>query len=183
MSDMNDAFWHKGQRNMVGSRVYGKCNLAIKTGGSTDAKTTGTTTHYSLAITGGIYNLAATATVDLSALTAPSTSNPNVTKNDDSTNGDVLVRQGSNGLVIATANQVYIILTVDASGNIRGYAGEIVGTSATAKRPELDLESEAAFGQIHISNASGSDFTVGGTALDASNVTTTFTDLSFVPAD
>ena len=29
MSDMNDAFWHKGQSNMVGSRAYGKGTLAM----------------------------------------------------------------------------------------------------------------------------------------------------------
>ena len=182
MSDMNDAFWHKGQRNMVGSRCFSLGTLALKTGGSADAKTT-TAIGYSLADTGVIYTKAAMATVDLSGLTAVHSNNPNVTKNDDSTNGDVLVRQGSNGLVIATANQVYIILTLDASGNVRGYAGEIVGTSATAKRPELDLSAEAAFGEIHISNASGSNFTVGTTALDTSNVTVTYANLSFIPAD
>lgn len=182
MSDMNDAFWHKGQRNMVGSRCFSLGTLAIKTGGSADAKTT-TAIGYSLADTGVIYTKAAMATVDLSGLTAVHSNNPDKTINNDSTNGDVLVRQGSNGLVIATANQVYIILTLDASGNVRGYAGEIVANTATAKRPELDLTSEAAFGEILISNASGSNFTVGTTALDASNVTVTFTNLSFIPSD
>ena len=182
MSDMNDAFWHKGQRNMVGSRCFSLGTLAIKTGGSADAKTT-TAIGYSLADTGVIYTKAAMATVDLSGLTAVHSNNPDKTINNDSTNGDVLVRQGSNGLVIATANQVYIILTLDASGNVRGYADEIVANTATAKRPELDLTSEAAFGEILISNASGSNFTVGTTALDASNVTVTFTNLSFIPSD
>ena len=79
MSDMNDAFWHKGQRNMVGSRCFSLGTLALKTGGSADAKTT-TAIGYSLADTGVIYTKAAMATVDLSGLTAVHSNNPNVTK-------------------------------------------------------------------------------------------------------
>ena len=74
MSDMNDAFWHRGQRNMVGSRVFGTFGLAHKAGSSADVKTVGTTSHYSIASTGGIYNLPACATVDLSGGSTTSTS-------------------------------------------------------------------------------------------------------------
>ena len=178
---MNDAFWHKGQRNMVGSRVYSVGGFAKH--GSHVNYLTASAVVYSLADTGGMYTKAAQSSIDADGLTASHANNPDVSKNDDSTNGDVLVRQASGGLVIPTANQVYIILTLDASGNIRGYAGEIVSTSATAKRPELDLSAEAAFGQVLVSNASGSNFTVGTTAHNASNVTATFMDLSFVPSD
>ena len=193
MSDMNDAFWHKGQRNMVGSRCYSGGVFAQKST-SGDAQTTAAI-NYSIASTGQMYSMVAVTTIDLSGgsttnagterdLFSPHENNPDVSKNDDSTNGEVLVRQNAAGLSIPAGNQVRVIMTVDASGNVRGYAGEIVANTATAKRPELDLTDEAAWGEMHITNAHASNAYVIGTAnAQASGFTVTYDDLSFIPAD
>ena len=128
---------------------------------------------------------AATGTSERDLL-AVHANNPNVTKNDDSTNGDVLVRQSAAGLSIPDDQHVYILLTVDKDGGVRGYAGEMVGITATAKRPELDLTDEACWGQIYIKNETGSAFVVGTGELDSTTgdgVTVTYTNLSFVPSD
>ncbi|MAH13870.1 MAG: hypothetical protein CMO33_09075 [Verrucomicrobia bacterium] len=193
MSDMNDAFWHKGQRNMVGSRCFTGGVFAQK-GTSGDAQTTAVV-NYSIASTGQIYSMVAVTTIDLSGgsttngaterdLFSPHANNPDKTINDDSTNGDVLVRQNAAGVVVSAGNQVRVILTVDVSGNVRGYAGRIVANTATAKRPELDLTDEAAWGEMHITNAHASnDYTIGSSNAQASGFTVVYDDLSFIPSD
>ena len=196
MSDMNDAFWHKGQRNMVGSRVFGTFGLAHKAGSSADVKTVGTTSHYSIASTGGIYNMAACATIALSGgsstgaserdLLSLHSNNPKIEYHDDSQTTARITRQTAVGLSIADDEHVYILLTVDKDGGVRGYAGEMVGITSTAKRPQLNLADEACWGQIYIKNETGSAFVVGTGQLDSSTgdgVTVTYTNLSFPPSD
>ena len=196
MSDMNDAFWHKGQRNMVGSRVFGTFGLAHKASASADVKTVGTTSHYSIASTGGIYNMPACATIDLSGgsstgaserdLLALHANNPKIEYFDDSQTTARITRQTAVGLSIADDEHVYILLTVDKDGGVRGYAGEMGGIASTAKRPQLNLADEACWGQIYIKNETGSAFVVGTGQLDSTTgdgVTVTYTNLSFPPSD
>ena len=189
MPSMSDAFWHKGQQQLVGSRCYGKALLAIKTGGSGDGVTTAAV-DYSIASTGQMYTLPTMATVDLSGGTSAgdiySTShanNPLLTVTDDSSTSIRILRQNAAGVTIPTLSQAYIVFTADASVNIYGYMGEIVLNTQTAKRPRLDLSAECAWGELLLVNGTGSDFVIGTTALDTGSVTDTFANLSFMPAD
>ena len=185
MSDMNDAFWHKGQRNMVGSRCFSKGTLAMHASTKNDVKTT-TAIGYSIANTGGIYSKAGTAQIDISALGGVHENNPKIEYHDDSQPTARLTRQSAVGLSLADDEHVYILFTLDASGTVRVYAGEMVGITSTAKRPQLDLTAEACFGQLYLKNETGSAFVFGSANLDLSTgdgVTATFTDLSFPPSD
>ena len=189
MPSMSDAFWHKGQQQLVGSRCYGKALLAIKTSSSPDGVTT-VAVPYTIGTTGALYTLATMATVDLSGgtsagdiYTTSHANNPAITVTDDSSTDPRTLRQNAAGVTIPTLSQAYIVFTVDASVNIYGYMGEIVLNTQTAKRPRLDLSAECAWGELLLTNATGSDFVIGTTALDTSSVTDAFADLSFIPAD
>ena len=182
MSDMNDAFWHKGQRNMVGSRCYSKGTLAMHASTKNDVKTTGAVA-YSIADTGVIYSKSATAQIDISGLGGVHQNNPKIEYHDDSQTTARITRQSAVGLSVADDEHVYILFTLDASGTVRVYAGEMVGITATAKRPQLDLSDEACFGQLYLKNETGSAFVFGTTLLDVSGTTATFSDLSFPPSD
>lgn len=189
MPSMSDAFWHKGQQQLVGSRCYGKALLAIKTSGSADGVTTAAVP-YTIGNTGQLYTLATMATVDLSGGTSAgdiySTShanNPALTVTDDGSTSTRTVRQNAAGVTIPTLSQAYIVFTADASGNIYGYLGEIVLNTQTARRPRLDLSAECAWAECLLTNATASPFVIGTTALDTSDITDAFADLSFIPAD
>ena len=185
MATLNDAFWHRGQRAFVGSRAWPGSGLVIKAGASPDMKTTAALT-YTLAAKdadGEFQSLGTTATIDMSGLTASHTNNPTITVTDDSSTTSRIERQDCSGVVIATAKHAYIILTVDKDDAIRGYIGEIVATTATAKRPVLNLTDECAFGQVYIPNTSGSDFTIGTQALDLTNAVAVIKEISFIPQD
>ena len=182
MSTMNDAFWHKGQRNMVGSRCFSTGILAMHASTKSDVKTTGAVA-YSLADTGAIYSKAATSQIDISGLGAAHSNNPQVDITDDSSSSTRTVRQSAVGLSVADDYHVYILFTLDSSGTVRVYAGESVAITATAKRPELDLSAEACFGQLYLKNETGGAIVFGTALLDASGTTATFTNLSFPPSD
>jgi len=182
---MNDAFWHKGQRNMVGSRCYSKGTLAMHATTKNDVKTGGAIA-YSIADTGVIYNKAIASSVDISGLGGVHGNNPKIEYFDDSQTTARITRQSAVGLSVADDEHVYILFTLDASGTVRVYAGEMVGITATAKRPQLDLSDEACFGQLYLKNETGSAFVFGSANLDLTTgdgVTATFTDLSFPPSD
>ena len=182
MSDMNDAFWHKGQRNMVGSRCFSTGTVAMHASTKSDLKTT-TAIGYSISNTGGIYSKAATAQIDVSALGGVHSNNPKIEYHDDSQTTARITRQSAVGLSIAVDDHVHILATLDASGTVRLYAGEMVAKTATAKRPQLDLTAEACFANIYLKNETSGAFVVGTGLLDASGLTATITNLSFPPSD
>lgn len=168
------AFWHKGARSQVGSKVVnGRTGIAIDETNAENVKAAGEV-HFTIAATGGIVYTDATAStqIDISGLTTVHADN--VETSDYLGNK---TRQNAAGLVVATANQVYVVFTLDKDGNEYATAGQIVSTSATARRPVMDLTNQCAWGEVLISNASGSDFTIGTTALSASNVTDTYNSL------
>ena len=68
MSILNNAFWHKGQRDVVGSRVIQPSTIAAN---SNDLVTGAEVLWYTIASTAGqSYSKAAASAIDLSALTA-----------------------------------------------------------------------------------------------------------------
>ena len=182
MSDMNDAFWHKGQRNMVGSRCFSTGTVAMHASTKSDLKTTGAI-GYSIANTGGIYSKGATGQIDVSALGGVHENNPKIEYHDDSQTTARITRQSAVGLSIAVDDHVHILATLDASGTVRLYAGEVVAKTATAKRPQLDLSAEACFANIYLKHETSGAFVVGTGLLDASGLTATITNLSFPPSD
>ena len=180
MSDINDAFWHKGQRGFVGSRSYSKGGIAWHSG-KKNLKTA-VALDYSVSSGGAMLQLAITAQIDMDGLTASHANNPKVTITDDSSSSSRTVRQDASGATIAAGKDAVTILTVDASGNIRAYLGEQVPNAETAVAPELDLTDECAFAQIYIANTTNA-FQWGVTDYDASGVTPTLTDLAFMPTN
>ena len=180
MSDINDAFWHKGQRGFVGSRVYSKAGFAKH--GSHVNYLTAAALNYSVSSDGVMRQLAAQTSIDADSLTASHANNPKIVITDDSSSSSRTVRQDSSGMTLAAGKDCVIILTVDASGNVRGYSGEHVANAETAVAPELDLTDECAFGQVYIANTTNA-FVVGTTAHNATGVTATFSDLAFMPTN
>ena len=168
------AFWYKGARSQVGSKVVnGRTGITIDEANAENVKAGGAI-EYTIASTGGIVYTDDTAStqIDMSGLSTVHADNAELT--------DYLgnkTRQNAAGLVVATANQVYVVMTLDKDGNEYATAGQIVSTSSTARRPVMDLTNQCAWGEVLISNASGSDFTVGTTALSTGSVTDTYSSL------
>ena len=181
MSTLNDAFWHRGQRSFVGSRVLGPGKAAFAKHGSHILMLTATAIDYTVSSGGAIETLGATGSIATATGTA-STDNPNISITDDSTSSTRIMRQLIAGQTVAAATTWYVIATVNAAGVIRLYMGEAVATTDTPKRPELNLENECPFGQVLMVNATN-PFIYGTTAHNATGVTATFSDIVFVPAD
>ncbi len=188
-SAITEAFWRRKQQGVIGAKctmttagVVG--TLALKAS-SADAKTT-TVIGYSVAATGGkTYTLAATATIDISALTAHA-NNPNVAIDGTAADNRAAVglqefaRRNAAGSIIPAGEKAYVVFTVDNAGTVHAYAGQ--STTGTAYRPQLDLFNEAAFGELLVTNGTGADYPLGGAVnLDASNITVAGQDTSGVP--
>jgi len=180
MSDINDAFWHKGQRGFVGSRTYSKAGFGKH--GSHINYLTAAALNYSVSSDGVMRQLATNTNIDSDGMTASHANNPKVVITDDSSSSSRTVRQDASGATIAAGKDAVIIVTVDKDGNLRSYMGEQVPNAETAVAPELDLTDECAFGQIYIANTTNA-FIVGTTAHNASGVTATFSDLAFMPTN
>ena len=187
MSQMSDAFWHKGQHEMVGTRAFSTGTWAMHASNKENLKTT-TAINYSLSSTGGIYAVAATGEFDVSALTAGA--NATVTVTDDSSPTTRTVRQNAVGLSVPAGSHCYIIGAFNAAGALKVYAGEVVvgtgtaGTTGTAaRRPELDCSAECPVFERYLANdaSTGSAVAFGTQLLDATGMTATFTNLSFIP--
>jgi hypothetical protein len=115
-----------------------------------------TTAAIAFTLAGVLYSLAAQATLDLSAL---------VTK------------------VIAAGESAAIFLFTNASGTVTAVA---VDPDADGKYvcPDFDTDAKVCFGAIKLVNGTASDFTVGTTALDTTDITSTYYNLSgFYPGD
>ena len=180
MSDINDAFWHKGQRGFVGSRAYSKAGFA-KHGSHVNYLTT-VALNYSVSSDGIMRQLAISSSIDADGMTASHANNPKKTITDDSSSSPRVVRQNASGATISAGKDAVIIVTIDKDGNLRSYMGEQVDNAETAVAPELDLTDECAFGHIYIANTTNA-FVVGTTAHNATGVTATFSDLAFMPTN
>ena len=162
---LQSTFWHKGQRDTVGSR-------AIQTGlwalGNTTASKLDATAiqYYTIASTNGkVYARAAidelVVATSGSGLAAMHENNPVKTVTDDGSTLTRTVRQNIEALVVASGSFCKCVITLDTAGLIRGYAGEIVTTNlASAKFPELDLDDECPVAAIEVTGA----FTFGATS-------------------
>jgi hypothetical protein len=196
MSDINDAFWHKGQRDIIVNQPLGKLNLAM----NGDEQMSWSA--IPVMINGAIYTLTADA---VGADTVPVTgqltaglhaNNPVLTITDDSSSSVRTVRQNFLSLSVAALSQVYCIVTISGTptniattrAGLHFYAGEIVLNTATAKRPVLDLSAECPIAQILYVNTTSSALAVGagGSAELMGGGTSTagsITDIGRIPSD
>ena len=165
MSSMNDAFWHKGQQNVVGSCMLGHASIDINGSEQTSWS------QVPFMVQGETRNLNASGAagsgtvLNLTNFTAGlNANNPIKTVLDDSNSSLRTVRQNFVGLEVADGYQVRAIGTVErhATANtastilhIHFYAGEVVANTQTARRPELDLSDEAPLVEILFKNSSG----------------------------
>ena len=173
---INDAFWHKPTRALVGSMCLNGGALAQKNT-SADAVTT-VAIKYVLASDGGaIQTLGTQPTLSLSGLNTASPWNPSV-KRDGSPNSPYSM-QFAAGVSMPAGTEAYVVFTVGDTSEtnttqvVRAYIGEVV--TSGSKRPDLDLTSEAAFGEVKIVNATNA-FVIGTTVLSATGVTDTYAD-------
>lgn len=148
-------------RSLLGTRSHGKAGLAIH-GANLENVQTVAAVDYSIA--GVMYQLAITAEIDLSALSCITETGA----------ADTLTAQ-------VTATDRAYLLVLNAAGTAKIIQGTAVATGGTCVCPGCP-ESYAPFAALKVANASGSDFTLGTTALNAANVTTTYVDVSLAPA-
>lgn len=148
-------------RSLLGTRSHGKAGLAIH-GANVENVQTVAAVDYSIA--GVMYQLAITAEIDLSALSCITETGA----------ADTLTAQ-------ATATDRAYLLVLNAAGTAKIIQGTAVATGGTCVCPGCP-ESYAPFAALKVANASGSNFTLGTTALNAANVTTTYVDVSLAPA-
>lgn len=185
---ITEAFWRKKQQGVIGARCTMTTGGAVGTlalkASSGDGKTT-TVFGYSVAATGGkTYTQAAQTTIDISALTAHA-NNPDVPipgKAADNRAGvgvQEFSRRNAAGAIIPAGDKAYLIFTVDDAGTGHVYIGQ--STSGTAYRPQIDTYNEACYGEMLVTNGTASDFVVGTTNLDASNITVAGQDCSGLP--
>ncbi len=163
---LQSTFWHKGQRDTIGSRVIGlayPAGPAVVNGSTTSMIDWGAFNYLLASSNGKVLTKTAGNEFTLTAggnLTAPSTANPTKTVTDDSSTTARTVRQDIAGLNVPAGSFAKCVLTVDGSAQIRGYAGEIVTVQANARFPELDLDTECPFWAMEVQTA---DFTFGAT--------------------
>ena len=197
MSTINDAFWNKGQRDVVANQPLGKLGLTMST---TEQCAWAA---IPVMINGAIYTLTAdTADTDTTLVTGNFTAglhanNPVKTIRDDGQSTERTVRQNFLSLSVAGLSQVYCIVTISGTptniattrAGMHFYAGEIVLNTATAKRPELDLSAECPIVQIFYVNTTSSAVVVGaGTSAElmgggSSPTSGSITDIGHIPAD
>lgn len=81
---------------------------------------------------------------------------------------------------LATGYDQAFLLLLNAAGTVKAIQGPAVVTGASVPVPGVP-PLYASFGLIKVRNASGSNFVFGTTNFSASNVTTTFYDVSLSP--
>jgi 1,4-dihydroxy-2-naphthoate octaprenyltransferase len=80
----------------------------------------------------------------------------------------------------ATAKDCAYLLVLDSSGTCKIIQGAAVAVGTTCKCPGTPT-GYAPFGAVKVSNATGSVFTFGTTALNTASLTVTYFDLSASP--
>jgi len=152
---------YEGMRNLLGNKSLSAGGLAIH---GTNKENVLTAAIVTFTITCVFYTKAATAEVDLSALA-------------------VLEEDGDADTIDALSagyTRVFL-LVMNAAGTMKIVQGTDVANGGSAYSPACP-DGHAPFGAIKVVNGSGSAFTLGTTALDAADITSTFKDLSHVPA-
>ena len=178
MATLESAFWHKGQRDLVGNMALG--NLALAMDGSEQCSWAAT----DFMVDGEIRTITADGAGGDTILVVAQmagllhANNPIKTVTDDGSTSTRTVRQNFCGLSVAAYSHVYCTVTVEKHGTIgtnstlqaqgHFYAGEIVGGSAshangvqTARRPDLDLTDEAVIAEIYFNNTTAGALVVG----------------------
>jgi len=136
--------------------TFGAAGLAIKASSSADAKTANAVAQ---SINGKINALAAIATIDLSDLC-------------------------SDEDALADGEGILICLFSDASDTVSAVISDPTTSYSSIAVPAFDETDKAPFGVMKVVNNSGSAFTLGTTALDTTDVTVTYTDVShLIPGD
>ena len=175
---LQSTFWHKGQRDTIGSRAI---KVGVFTFANTDAEKLDALVapFYTIASTNGkVYTRAVLNEYVVTTLAASHANNPAKTVTDDGSTSTRTVRQDINALVVPASSYCKCIITYDAAGLIRGYAGEIVTTNlASAKFPELDLNDECPMAAIEVTGA----FTFGTTDFTQTGTPTEIYDLVGMP--
>ena len=164
MSILNNAFWHKGQRDVVGSQALGNVTLAV----DDDEKVSAAAVEFMIQGVGG--KTAAVSLGTTTTLVAANwagglhANNPATSRNDDSEASSVFTRQNFVGLSVDAYSKVYVILTTEAGAAathanqaeteslFHWYAGEIVPQASTPTVPVLDLSAEAPLARILMHN-------------------------------
>ena len=178
MSSIENAFWHKGQRDLVGNMALGNMGLAM------DGSEQCSWSAIDFMVDGEIRTLTADgAGADTILVTGQMTgllhaNKPVKVVTDDGSTSARTVRQNFCSLSVAAYSHVYCTVTVEKHGTVgtnstlqalgHFYAGEIVGGSAshangaqTARRPVLDLTDEAIIAEIYFNNTTAGALVVG----------------------
>ncbi len=151
---------HSSIRSAVANHTYSKPGLAIH---GTNTENALTASAIIASIAGVMYTKAAVTEIDLSALA-------------------VIDETGATATLAAqaTAKDRIYLLVMNASAALKIVQGTPVATAAVCPCPRCP-DGYVAVGAIKVVNATGSNFTLGTTDLDASNVTATFYDLAMAP--
>ena len=145
-------------REMLATRSLTDGGLAIHGTNTENTLTAAAVVH---TIDGVFKSLAADTEIDISAL---------VFKDGD---GNTVTQEA-----LATAKKCVYVFAVDAAGTEFMFQGVQVLEADDAFCPGV-AAGYAAFGAVKVSNATGSDFTLGTTALDAASVTDTYYDIAY----
>ena len=160
---------HSGVRSLLGNRTLSRAILAINAGGAATIKTTNAIDY---CLDGIIRNKAA---LSAQALTVDAAQQALVT--------------GFSAFQVQPAGKTaYYVLVLDSAGNVRCIQGSWSGMSVDPFKvpkpasliPDIG-PSYTPFGLLKVVTGSAA-FTPGTTALDASNITFTFYDISVLPA-
>lgn len=154
---------HAALKTLLGTRSHSKGGLA-KHGSNHENVLTTAAVDYS--IDGVMYQLAITAEMDLSALTVL-----------DQDTGATLTAVTAQ----ATGYDRAYLLALTSGGSVRIIQGTAVAHGATVPCPACP-PTLAPFGVIKVANATGSNFTLGTTALNTGSLTVTYSDVSLAPA-
>ena len=149
-------------RSLLGTRSHGKAGLAIH---GANLENVQTTAGIDFSIDGVVYSFGLAGEIDLSALTVI-----------DPDTGDTTTISAQ----ADDTDRIYL-LALTSAGAVRIIQGVAVETGETCYCPQCPV-TLAPFAALKVANASGSDFTLGTTALNAANVTTTYVDVSLAPA-
>ena len=188
MSSINQAFWYKSQRALIGTMPMSRFTLAVNSSGQLSAAAItymingawGST----VAITAG------SSTLPTKALFVGGLHANNPQKIVSSDAGDITVVQNFLDLTVAALSHVRALVTISGTGAVDAdqnateaklhfYAGEIVLATETAVRPDLDLSDECPLAEILFNNTTSGDVATGAAA-SYTYYNSAITDVAFV---
>ena len=178
MSTRNDAFWHKPQQEML-NMCLSHSTPAI----NSDERFT--LAAFTYVINGTINTSTAVAhgggdTTKINVANYVGllhSNNPVKTVTDDGSSSTRTILQNYAGLTVGAASRCWVILTIDDAADVSSqalteaalhfYAGEVVTTSQTAKRPVLNLANECPIAECYVNNTTGAGSASDGAGIDA----------------